>query len=196
MKVTIETAAKPWLITDPDRPVLAGIFIDPKGWAVAANGFALVAIRIKIEGAFEEANIPGDFLKEVAARSKKATTYTLDIKKGKVTHEHEGVTTGTSVIEGNFPVWTSLLPADVAEVAQGFTFDIKLLTDTSKAMGARGVQVVQNAAGGPLAPFYLLPVGSYVEEAFAVMMPMNHDAREFVATRDRLKASLASLSGP
>ena len=60
--VKMDTSYEPWraCAKDNGRPVLAGVYVDPKGYLVATNGFILAVVPAKVKGskAFTGAILP------------------------------------------------------------------------------------------------------------------------------------------
>jgi len=186
IEIQMESGFQPWLAAarEDNRPVLQGVWIDPKGYMVASDGSILAVVPCKITGAprsFPGALVPADFVKGAAKNRKGVPVWwpllTLDMTANTATREVSSSSERVTVdlIAGTFPNWRQIIPARRDLGAQRIkTYDPNLLSKVSGAIGANFPHVYFHKNSGPA-----VVTGSQ-DKAFGLLSPVVHipgDAR-------------------
>jgi len=165
------------------KPALLGIWIDPKGYLVASDGFVLAVVPCKITGAprsFPGALVPADFVKAAAAKKRHNwpawwPLLKLDLVANTAIREvPNGERAVVDLITGTFPNWRQLIPARKQLGKQRNTvYDPGLLVKVTGAIAGNNPTVFFSKDTGPAV------VVGQEEKAFGLIMPvLNNPTRE------------------
>ncbi|KKM71475.1 hypothetical protein LCGC14_1430230 [marine sediment metagenome] len=160
-----ESAAK-----EDTRPILQGVYIDPTGYAVAADSFMLAAVPVTVEeGVLPEGgvNIPASFLKAAhKATFKRIDRVYLILGEDSVTSQATDPVMSTPYIQGSFPKWRVLIPKEVNRN------HLSILNPalTIRLMAALGLTIPRIAGAAPEVGGPAVFVGE--EGAIGAQMPM------------------------
>lgn len=174
-QIVIPANKRIWLMcaTDYDRPVLRHVCIDPAEYAIAANGFALAVVAVKIEpnNLTDSILIRGDFLAKIA-----------HVCRGKDIILKSDGDTICSAVDGihlvidnyadvAYPDWRSLVPRindkDVSDRSISYVgLDQNHLSNLCKAIGAAFASLSFDNVSQP----FIVTTGTDSKD-FGVMMP-------------------------
>ena len=178
--VTVEmrTDYEPWRACSKEdsRPMLTGVYVDPKGYLVAADGFMLAVVPAKVRGpkTFTGAILPAPALEmahRAIGRSSNTVSFTLDVESGRATvpvKASKGVlgTMGVDLITGTYPRWRALIPERKGMGARKYVaYDPTLIGRLARAIGSWPATINMAKGNGPA-----IILGH--EGAFGVVMPM------------------------
>jgi len=178
IEIQMSNGFQPWLAAakEDHRPVLQGVFVDPKGHLVASDGFALVVVPCKVTGAprsFQGALVPADFVKAAAAKKRHNwpawwPLLKLDLAANTAIREvPNGEQASVKLIAGTFPNWRQTIPARKQLGRQKNTvFTPGLLAKVAGAIAANNPTVFLSKDNGPA-----VMVGQE-EKAFGLIMPV------------------------
>ena len=157
------------------RPVLQGVFVDPKGYLVASDGWTLSVVPCKLKGAprsFTGAIVPAPFVKDAAKSIRRSPTwwplFKLDMASGQaICAFNSDSEIRTALTKGTFPDWRDLIPAkrDLGKPTYQ-SFQPALLVALMAAIDAEIPTMFWAKNGGPS-----VVVGGQ-EGAFGLLMPL------------------------
>ncbi len=168
MKVTVDSKYKLWECAAPNdaRPILQGVFVDPLGLMVVADGFCMAVVPCKIEDApsdFKGVTIPAVIMKQATGGIEKELTIDLEVQTVSTPVKYGTLT--SRLIQGNYPKWKHL--AGKPEPATPFNdngFDPKIALRLCKALDIRFLHAWQ---ASPTSPGIVLAK----DGAWGVIMP-------------------------
>lgn len=178
MKLTYSGIYKPWLCCDTEgsRPVMTTVFVDPEGWLVASNGYAMCAIPCSISeppADFKGVCIPSKFLEhlsKVLIRYNDPVTLTVDGDKVSVVYIG-GMSLSSTLYDAPnaFPKWRGILKTGQhSEHRYGYySYTRQYMDAIEAALGGSMTFIVQ--PGGITDPLFIL---SGQDSAFGVVMPV------------------------
>jgi hypothetical protein len=107
-------AALPAVSTEPRRHYLCGVYFDPAGWIVATNGHVLFAAHVPdVAGWAGRGSIVSGKQIEQAVKGRSTTNVAvLDLDRGNVIVGACGNKVLAPIVDGTFPDWRRVLPAD------------------------------------------------------------------------------------
>lgn len=182
MRITFNRQLQVWKAADDMdiRPVLSGVYVDPEGWLVAANGFILAAVPAKIEAEEEDLLSSGDliipakvFPQWIKGLGRTVSEVTVNVRgdtataPAKIQGVSSDVQLSTSLIPGSFPKWRTLIPKTKGAPVRHWSFNPDLLKQLYAAIGLVGVPGVLSTAGKT---HPLLVAGE--DGAFGLIMPI------------------------
>lgn len=175
MRIVVSKHYKIWLAAEEpskwSRPALRGVLVNPDGWLIAANGFALVGVRCRLEGDWpkKEGNIiiPAETFRWAARMSSP-----IDVDADSATIQVKGRLAGTLsalLVDGKYPKWRDLIPAvSDTSPSQHTNLDPRLLSQVAEAMGSpKDVQVWHTQT-----PITAYIVTSQDPDSFGLIMPI------------------------
>jgi hypothetical protein len=131
------------------RPVLQGIYVNPKGYMVAADGYMMACVPCKIVGLEDPIIIP----KSIFKTSKRKHTLWIDIEKQTVeTVLDNGSYIKDTLISGTYPDFQSMLPKYIEfQSAPHITLNPALYSKLGNAIGLnkQGILLMLTKTSGP-----------------------------------------------
>ena len=181
INIFVEPQYRPDLccVRDPSRPTLTGVFLDPSGWLVAADGFVLVACPCRIEGApegWQGAIVPALLFSKaqaVKARNLWQTKPLLTIEGTLVCADiGDGMRAQMSLIEGRFPAWRTFIPSGEQndDSDAHLAVDVRKAVTMHRALGLGHGAVLRLIASPNKGPVYAF--GPSDDKAFGLIMPL------------------------
>lgn len=183
---------------DDSRAVLTGVYLDPAGYLVAADGFILAIVPCRIEGELPKRGVilQAEIVKAAAEAENGRDTGLLQVsEKTAIAHIKGDLRMEGGHITGAYPKWDRLVPKD-AETAPlaAWALDGTRLTRLAEALGQtsnkdRAVKIT--SSGSATRPFL---VKGYDDQgkAYGVLMPMYASAHALAAILPGFKALVAT----
>jgi hypothetical protein len=167
--ITYDRDFKPWLACSKEktgwRPVLTGVYVDPRGLLVSSNGFGLTAIPCKIDGDLPAGVIvPAEIVKQASKWRPRGTdpAFTIDGENA------SAPPMVMPLVTGQYPDYWRIIPRGVSEPAGVVCFNAKELATLGDAIGEPFPSLRQNK---PTDPIVFTHAG-----AIAVIMPTHAQA--------------------
>ena len=169
LKALTNAAASP----KDGRLVLTGVYVDPAGWLVAANGFILAAHKVTLDVPedFKGAILPSEFCKLKFANS---LDVVIDIEEKTVKGIINDGTVVTNLIVGDFPSWHRLVPDAHADKPQiPHSYNPSGLVKLQKALNRDlGLPLELWESDTPMSPGLFIS-----DDCVGVIMPMTVEPR-------------------
>ena len=172
--VTFERRFQIWraAFEDDSRPVLRGVYVDPLGFLVAANGYILAAVPCAIDGEMPtwDIIIPAFWLQEADTWLKASENLVVsideDTKRARI--EWPNITIEGPLIPGTYPKWKELIPTPSKEAGGIINLDSDLLLKLSDALDCpKGQTLSLFPSDKPTDPVLV-----YHDGAVGAIMPM------------------------
>lgn len=198
IRISWDKEYQPWecVATDTSRPVLTYIHIDPRGWAVAADGFVLCVVPVDIEKEedeeFEGILAPAQLFK-TATLGKRVVSPFLEIDGTRLwTYDKDTNKVESPRGEGTYPNWRALLPEFAGRENQEnptsdtmlANLDSKLLSKLVKGLGLGKESRATLRQLGAREAVYVHALRS--PESFGLIMPIGSDDSEVESKFEKL----------
>lgn len=163
---------------DQTRPVLTGVYVDPKGILVASDGFILAAVPCELRGTvpkdFDGCIIPANIVK--AATGQKggiAIPFSIEVDldaKRATARDRNGDSVSGDLIDGSYPRWRALIPAPkTLGKSERLVHTVGLEVKLAKAIGAEALVLLPGKQ--PSSPTVVVPLDSSLA-SFGIIMPL------------------------
>jgi len=155
---------------ETSRYAINGVYLDPRGWAVATDGRILAAVRATPLGDdVHPCAIPSKAFAQGVSKARKGGMASIRPYADGVKIEANGSEAFSPIIEGRFPDWRDVLPLD--EVQAEIQVNRKLLIALLQALPAEVVRLTVAGDNRPLC------VSGQVEgeSCLGVIMPCRAD---------------------
>ena len=146
VSVSLAPEYKIWkaVATESSRPVLTGVYLDPKGYMVAADGYLLAVVPCKIQGKLEEGVIIPTFV--LSEAHKRRPKYSDSLPLLFIEASDNGVLISSAFgdgqitsrpIDGTYPAWRWQIPplSEMMASTKQISYDPKLMLRLSEAIG-------------------------------------------------------------
>lgn len=197
VQITFDREYQPWLAASKEdsRPVLQGIYVDPSGMLVAADGYVLVAVPCDIYGDLPLLDgqgpiVPAMFLESTLRHIPRGERYSFCIEDNlQVVVKARTAEFRSSVTRDKFPLWRHLVPEpDEVQTKPFQCYDAEKLYRVARALSSDNTFVTVATTGGGHGPYFIAASHS---EGFGLVMPtFATDPEGMLETRVRQYAPL------